>query len=94
MLFIANYNHQLFFTLLIVSLLLAVFLRIVFLRGKKEGFQKLSVIFNELEKENQLATKYKGVSTKITSLEKVTQQKIRTIKVDIQNINFTLSEIF
>ncbi len=61
---------------------------------KKSENQNLNLLYLELASEKKMANQLKSVPNKIQKLDYYTQNKLRKIKIDILNINFTLSEIF
>jgi len=67
---------------------------LIFTKTKKRETKRLSVLIGELEKEKKLSESYKSTSEKIAHLERSTQQKLRIIKVDIANVDFTFKEVF
>ena len=60
---------------------------------KMAELNKLNFLYSEIEKEKQIALKLKSAPNEIEFIKKKTHKKLQIIKVDILNINYTLSEI-
>jgi len=92
--YISNHNNYIELILLIFVLLVTSYQFLIFTKTKKRETKRLSVLIGELEKEKKLSESYKSTSEKIAHLERSTQQKLRIIKVDIANVDFTFKEVF
>ena len=60
---------------------------------KKSESKKLNAIYTELELEKTISRKLKIVPSKVEKIENETRKRFMKIRVDILNIDFTISEI-
>lgn len=54
---------------------------------------RLNKIYEDLKLEKEIAKKNKILSLKISKLEKISQEKLTKIKVELISLNFTYQEI-
>ncbi len=79
--------------LLAITILLMGYFYFSFQKIKKAELERLKILSNEIDTEKNIEYQLKDTSKKIQRLNKSTQFKLLQIKIDIFNINFTLSEI-
>lgn len=60
---------------------------------KKSDYRNLNLLNLELASEKKMANQLNNTPKKVKKLEISTQQKLKKIKVDVLNINFSLKEI-
>lgn len=86
-----SYLLLLFLVLLIA---LVIYFKIRFQQLKVLETRRLNLICVEIEAEKKKRKKLLTSPQEILFIKKETQQRLQKIKVDILNINFTLSEVF
>ena len=93
MIYLSENTHiLLLFLLLLIALI--VYFKMNFQQIKAAEIDRLNLIVTEIEAEKKTSEQLKNLPQEIVSLKKGTQQKLQKIKIDILDIDFTLSEIF
>ena len=82
------------FCLLIIAVCISIYLINNYKQLKTNEINKLNYLFLDLKKEKLTSNQLQKLPTELKTLEQNTQQKLQKIKVDVLNINFSLSEIF
>ncbi|WP_435414496.1 hypothetical protein [Polaribacter aestuariivivens] len=82
------------FCLVIIAVCISIYLINNYKQLKTNEINKLNYLFLDLKKEKLTSNQLQKLPTELKTLEQNTQQKLQKIKVDVLNINFSLSEIF
>ena len=82
----------------ILSFFLCTFFLFLFHRMQMNQFKTISQnrllkLKNEIKKENEISQNFQESSLSLTNLKKNSQKKLLKIKLEIQDIDFTLKEI-
>lgn len=83
-----------YYVFLIIVLLLIAYLTVSYQKLKLKLHQDIDHIFNSLDKEKRISKILKNYTNSERNIRSNIQQKLTKIKIDIFNVDFTLSEIF
>lgn len=85
---------EILFPILLLSIALIIYFLEDYSYVKKNGINKIHLLSSEIQIEKSIAEKLKYSNKELTALNGGIEKKIQKIKVDIFNIEYTLSEIF
>lgn len=92
--YFSNFPNLILLPIFITLILLVVYFIYTYKRVHYFGNNRLNIIYTELKKEKEIASKLTIISDKVSLIETTTNRKINKVKVGILNLDFTLHEIF